>query len=65
MKSVNDKTMKDMYKMLTGGVSLVGMKHLNYRNETIFLRNETPTFEYFSYICGEKFYETPSRLLEA
>ena len=52
-----------MYKMLTGGVSLVGMKHLNHSNETIFLRNETPTFEYFSYIC-RKFYGIPSGLLE-
>ena len=46
-----------MYKMLTGGVSLVGMKHLNHSNETIFLRNETPTFEYFFYICARKFYK--------
>ena len=30
------------------------MKHLNHRNETIFLRNETICLNYFLYICGMK-----------
>ena len=30
------------------------MKHLNHRNETIFLRNETVCLNYFLYICDVK-----------
>ena len=38
--------------MLTPIVSFPPMKHLNHRNETIFLRNETICLNYFLYICG-------------
>ena len=40
--------------MLTPIVSFPPMKHLNHRNETIFLRNETVCLNYFLYICGMK-----------
>ena len=40
--------------MLTPIVSFPPMKHLNHRNETIFLRNETICLNYFLYICGMK-----------
>ena len=40
--------------MLTPKVSFLPMKHLNHRNETIFLRNETICLNYFLYICGMK-----------
>ena len=40
--------------MLTPKVSFLPMKHLNRRNETIFLRNETICLNYFLYICGMK-----------
>ena len=40
--------------MLTPKVSFPPMKHLNHRNETIFLRNETICLNYFLYICGMK-----------
>ena len=40
--------------MLTPKVSFLPMKHLNHRNETIFLRNETVCLNYFLYICGMK-----------
>ena len=40
--------------MLTSKVSFLPMKHLNHRNETIFLRNETICLNYFLYICGMK-----------
>ena len=40
--------------MLIPIVSFPPMKHLNHRNETIFLRNETVSLNYFLYICGMK-----------
>ena len=40
--------------MLIPIVSFPPMKHLNHRNETIFLRNETVCLNYFLYICGMK-----------
>ena len=40
--------------MLTPKVSFLPMKHLNHRNETIFLRNETICLNSFLYICGMK-----------
>ena len=40
--------------MLTPKVSFLPMKHLNHRNETIFLRNETVSLNYFLYICDVK-----------
>ena len=40
--------------MLTPKVSFLPMKHLNHRNKTIFLRNETVCLNYFLYICGMK-----------
>ena len=40
--------------MLIPKVSFLPMKHLNHRNETIFLRNETICLNYFLYICGMK-----------
>ena len=40
--------------MLTPKVSFLPMKHLNHRNETIFLRNETVCLNYFLYICSMK-----------
>ena len=40
--------------MLTSIVSFPPMKHLNHRNETIFLRNETDCLNFFLYICGMK-----------
>ena len=40
--------------MLIPIVSFPPMKHLNHRNETIFLRNETVCLNYFLYICDVK-----------
>ena len=47
-------TFRKLYKMLTPKVSFLPMKHLNHRNETILLRNETICLNYFLYICGMK-----------